>query len=540
MVRRSGFIATMSQIQRDADKRRMAQLRAQQVAAKEAERARREYERTQAASQKERQRLYVEARVAEVEADNEHLNQTVAHLERLLAHSIAVKHALDFASLRGVHQSTPFQPGQLATPEPPPHPTQFQPPEPTGVSKHLPHVKKQYVEAYEQGRVAYEAAVASHSERERRRLWSLDQAAKAHEAAQAELRRRVEAHNAEIDALEQAYHAGQPDAVISCFALVLDASFYPEDFPRQNRLAYVPESKQLVIELELPPLSVIPEVAAYKYVKAGDKRTETARPATQRRQLYSAVVAQVTLRTLFEVFAADDAGHIDTVVLNGHVNTIDPGTGQAIHPCLVSLRTTSDAFKQLDLSKVEPIACLKALGAGVSKSPAELSPVRPVLEFSMVDPRFVEEQDVLSGLDERPNLMELTPSEFESLITNLFQKMGLETKLTQASRDGGVDCVAYDPRPVLGGKVVIQAKRYKNTVGVSAVRDLFGTMHNEGATKGILVTTSGYGKAAFEFASNKPLELLDGSNLLYLLTEHADIQAKIEPPDDWVDPQVDQ
>jgi restriction system protein len=157
----------------------------------------------------------------------------------------------------------------------------------------------------------------------------------------------------------------------------------------------------------------------------------------------------------------------------------------------------------------------------------------------MVDPRFIEEIDVLSGLDQRPNLMELTPSEFESLITNLFQKMGLETRQTQASRDGGVDCVAYDPRPIFGGKVVIQAKRYKNTVGVSAVRDLFGTMQNEGASKGILVTTSGYGTASHDFANGKPLELLSGSHLLYLLKEHAGIDAKIEMPDNWKDPLPD-
>ena len=69
-------------------------------------------------------------------------------------------------------------------------------------------------------------------------------------------------------------------------------------------------------------------------------------------------------------------------------------------------------------------------------------------------------------------------------------------------------------RPIFGGKVVIQAKRYKSTVGVSAVRDLFGTVHNEGAAKGILVTTSGYGKASYQFAEGKPLELLDGTNLL--------------------------
>jgi HJR/Mrr/RecB family endonuclease len=183
-----------------------------------------------------------------------------------------------------------------------------------------------------------------------------------------------------------------------------------------------------------------------------------------------------------------------------------------------------------DFARVDAEACLLDLSASLSKSPAELVPVRPVLEFNMVDPRFVEEADVLSGLDQRPNLMELKPGEFEALITNLFSKMGLETRMTQPSRDGGVDCVAFDNRAIFGGKVIIQAKRYKNTVPVSAVRDLFGSVHNEGATKGILVTTSGFGKASFDFANDKPLELLSGTNLLYLLKEHAGVDAKIEPP----------
>jgi restriction system protein len=135
--------------------------------------------------------------------------------------------------------------------------------------------------------------------------------------------------------------------------------------------------------------------------------------------------------------------------------------------------------------------------------------------------------------------MDLSFLEFEALIQNLFTKMGLEARQTRPSRDGGVDCVAWDPRPIFGGKVVIQAKRYKNTVGVSAVRDLFGTLQNEGASKGILVTTSGYGQASFDFAKNKPIELIDGSNLLYLLAEHAGIEAKIVPPDDWKDPVAD-
>lgn len=202
----------------------------------------------------------------------------------------------------------------------------------------------------------------------------------------------------------------------------------------------------------------------------------------------------------------------------------------------MSVRTTRPLFSEIDLENVEPLACLKHLGAGVSKSPKELVPVRPIVEFSMVDRRFVEETDVLSMLDTRPNLMELSPGEFENLITNLFGKIGLETKLTRASRDGGVDCVAFDNRPIFGGKVVIQAKRYKGTVGVSAVRDLYGTLMNEGASKGILVTTSGYGAASFEFANGKPLELLDGPQLLYLLAERTGVEARIIPPEDWTDP----
>ena len=67
---------------------------------------------------------------------------------------------------------------------------------------------------------------------------------------------------------------------------------------------------------------------------------------------------------------------------------------------------------------------------------------------------------------------------------------------------------------------MIQAKRYNNLVPVSAVRDLYGTVMNEGATKGILVTTSYYGPDAHEFAKNKPLKLVDGSELLGLLGQY--------------------
>ena len=55
---------------------------------------------------------------------------------------------------------------------------------------------------------------------------------------------------------------------------------------------------------------------------------------------------------------------------------------------------------------------------------------------------------------------------------------------------------------------------------MSAVRDLYGTVMNEGANKGILVTTANYGRDAYEFSKDKPLTLLNGANLLHLLSKH--------------------
>lgn len=345
-----------------------------------------------------------------------------------------------------------------------------------------------------------------------------------------ELKAQTAAQHAEIDALRQAFEKGEPNALTQLLQMALEDNPYPDGFPSNAKVAYVPNNRQLVVELELPTISVIPTVASYKYVKAGDSIQSSPRKPKEIHALYTLVVAQVVLCALHEAFKVDEHKNIESVALNAYVKTIDPATGKPVQPYLLSVRTTREAFTDMDLSQVDPLQCLKRLSAEVSRNPAELHPVKPIVDFNRVDKRFIAETDVLSGLADRPNLMDLSPGEFENLITNLFSKMGLETKLTQASRDGGVDCVAFDARPILGGKVIIQAKRYKNTVGVNAVRDLFGTMHNEGASKGILVTTSGYGSAAFDFAKGKPLELISGGELLYLLKEHGQMDAAIVMP----------
>lgn len=201
---------------------------------------------------------------------------------------------------------------------------------------------------------------------------------------------------------------------------------------------------------------------------------------------------------------------------------------------------SGESYEGLDLSQVTPVDCLTRLAAQLSPTPEEMSPVQPILAQAFFDAPYIEEIDVLTTLDTRPNLLDLTPAEFEHLVANLFGKLPrpLEIKPTRRSGDGGFDCVVRDPDPIFGGIVVVQARRYnpaKLKVGVSDVREMYGTMIAEGASNAILVTTTGLTKGAFDFAKDKPLKLISGSHLLALLHEHAGIDATIRSPGRWQD-----
>jgi len=348
----------------------------------------------------------------------------------------------------------------------------------------------------------------------------------------------VNLHNARVRELMDASRAGDEEAEWELAKLRLEEFFRRADLFEDDALQVTrqPNSKRVLAEVVLPDKGAIPSEKSVRFLKTTGEHRYSYRSDVETKRLYASLVAQMVLAVLNTAFETVPDAVMETLVINAVVIGPDPATGVASRIPVISVSTHREKFENINLIDVDPISCLKYLSAAVSRNPAEAVPVRPIVNFDMNDPRFVAAEDVLGGLDSRPNLLDLSPSEFESLIQNLFTKMGLDTKQTQASRDGGVDAVAFDHRPVLGGKVIIQAKRYKNRVGVSAVRDLFGAVMNEGASKGILVTTSGYGKASFDFANGKPLELLDGQHLLHLLREHAGIEARIVVPQTWVEP----
>lgn len=337
--------------------------------------------------------------------------------------------------------------------------------------------------------------------------------------------------NREVDEMETQYQTGDQSAVeFFCWG-VLNNSQYPDKFPQSSDLCFEATGGILILDYELPNQNALPAIKEVKYVASRDQTQEVSVSDAWLKRTYDEVLYQISLRSLHELFNADTAAVLKGIVFNGWVHSIDRATGSETHSCILSVQVSRDEFLRINLSLVDPKACFRSLKGIASSKLAELTPIRPIVMLDKNDHRFVEAYSVVETLDTRTNLAAMDWLDFENLIRELFEKefskTGGEVKITQASRDGGVDAIAFDPDPIRGGKIVIQAKRYTNVVGVSAVRDLYGTVHNEGATKGILVTTSTYGPDAYDFAKGKPLTLLSGGELLSLLATHGH-SAKID------------
>ena len=161
-----------------------------------------------------------------------------------------------------------------------------------------------------------------------------------------------------------------------------------------------------------------------------------------------------------------------------------------------------------------------------------LEAVEPFIAFDLKRFRFTDDMDVIAGLDSRKNLLQLSPTEFEHLVRQLFVAMGAEAWTTIPSKDGGVDAVATSKNLFFGGVCLIQAKRWTGVVGLESVHALTGVMADHNATTGVLVTTSWFGRASEQFANRNRVTLINGAELKQLIKEHLKmdvIPARLRP-----------
>lgn len=310
---------------------------------------------------------------------------------------------------------------------------------------------------------------------------------------------------------------------------ILENITYHDKFKKELQVFYNKENKMLIIDYLLPEIEQIPNIKDVKFIKTRSEYKNIYYSDRELNKIYDDVLYQLTLDIIRITFQYDEDKNIKSLAFNGWSNAINKATGLRNKACILSIVCEKEEFQKINLALVDAKTCFKSLKGISANKLYQLTPIKPIIQIETKDKRFIEGKEV--EVDSKTNLASMDWQDFEHLIREVFEKEfqnnGGEVKVTRSSRDGGVDAIAFDPDPIRGGKIVIQAKRYTNTVGVSAVRDLYGTVLNEGAIKGILVTTSDYGSDSYNFAKDKPISLMNGANLLYLLEKHR-YQAKID------------
>ncbi len=372
-------------------------------------------------------------------------------------------------------------------------------------------------QTYETQMAAYEAKLQQlDADREAMRA-SIEAARQAYE------QERVQ-KNQEADVLDVNYRSRQPEAVEAYLMMALEQSAYPADVPRNTELEYHRENHTLFVTMELPHPDSIPRTKELiREQHAPQVRVTEYTPAEFSEQ-YNRIGYELILRAFHELFSADDGKVVDAISINAWVRVLNRGNGQYENTCIATLFISREEYEKLNLRQVDPALCFRYLKGVSAPQLADLTPIPTRFTISRKSNESIPAKKPLEPIDPDKNLANTGWPEFAQMMMDLFSKEfnQVEPGLTilQSAQDSGLEAMGLDPDPVRGGRIVFVARRSTMPVPVSAVKEIFGTVIHEGAIKGILATTADFTPEAYEFARNKPITLLNGSNLLTLFEKH--------------------
>lgn len=135
--------------------------------------------------------------------------------------------------------------------------------------------------------------------------------------------------------------------------------------------------------------------------------------------------------------------------------------------------------------------------------------------MAIIRARFIDSpqpQDVYFNLK--------SPRYFEYLANELYLRMGYDTTLTPYVGDGGKDVIAVMQKEEGKETILIECKRHKDDIGPDVIRALGGVVIAERATKGVIISASGFTSGSIQEAPLHRIDLIDHVKLTKLLNIH--------------------
>lgn len=107
---------------------------------------------------------------------------------------------------------------------------------------------------------------------------------------------------------------------------------------------------------------------------------------------------------------------------------------------------------------------------------------------------------------------QMTGIEFEEYVGMLFKSQGYKVRYTPTTGDYGADLILKNGRDI----IVVQAKRYKSSVGIKAVQEVIPAVKMYGANAAYVISNSYYTKAAITLAKHNDVRMIDRDELIQM------------------------
>lgn len=350
-----------------------------------------------------------------------------------------------------------------------------------------------------------------------------DESRRAHEAAEQARARAVREYNESLEECRRAYRLAEPAAVESLLERALAAAeTATQDLPAPCRAVFRPLTRTAVLDVDLPPLDLVPSLTGYRLAPDGDV-LPVPRPPADRATDYLRLVARLALRALQAADAVDTDEILAGVVLNGWLR--DPATAEPL--CLVSVDADRDALARTrllppgtpyeerddegvyaDAEQDEALVRLRQLGAAVTPDPYDRAGVRPAAQAGVTVPAAVD----------------LSANEFAQLVRDLLTRGGMAQWSVRLRGPAGLVATAEGaPGTALPGRWVVWASRDTAPIGAEQIETLAEAVGEESAERGLRLTTGRFTEEVLDLTAeegHRHIHLIDGDGVRELANTH--------------------
>ncbi|MER7850261.1 restriction endonuclease [Kitasatospora sp. NPDC096077] len=350
-----------------------------------------------------------------------------------------------------------------------------------------------------------------------------DESRRAHEAAEEARARAVREYNDSLEECRRAYRLAEPAAVESLLERALAAAeTATQDLPAPCRAVFRPLTRTAVLDLDLPPLDLVPSLTGYRLAPEGDI-LPVPRPPADRATDYLRLVARLALRSLQAADAVDTDEILAGVVLNGWLR--EPGAAEPF--CLVSVDADRDALARTrllppetpyedrddegvyaDAEQDEALVRLRQLGAAVTPDPYARAVVRPAGRAGAAVPAAPD----------------LSANEFAQLVRDLLTRGGLAEWSVRLRGPAGLVATGEGaPGSALPGRWVVWASRDSEPVTAEQIETLAEAVREESAERGLRLTTGSFAEEALDLTAedgHRHIHLIDGDGVRELARTH--------------------